>query len=373
LRALAVLLVVVYHLNAAPSGHWWSRLYPRGGYIGVDIFFVLSGFLITTILLREWEKRRAISLRRFYARRALRLLPALAGVVLVTGTVAAILRNDPWSRPTLLGLPWVIGYVGNWNVILYGGSIPLGALGHTWSLAIEEQFYFLWPLILLVILHRCTDRLRVASVLFLVAFAEMVYRYVAVDAFHWAARDRVYFGSDTHSDGLLLGCGLAFLLVGLDADSNAYEGLKRAARLAAPISLIVIAVLSLRISDASTRAELVAVPATGLAATALITHLVTQPFRWLRAVLEWRPALWVGRRSYGLYLWHNAIFWMLTSVEAPQYPSLRFDVVRLALSFTAAALSYRYLEAPLLRLKSRFSQVEAQDVLNQRQQLQPLS
>jgi peptidoglycan/LPS O-acetylase OafA/YrhL len=131
MRAVAVLVVVVYHLQIFVDGHGVFD----GGYAGVDVFFVLSGFLITTLLIRELDTRRSIDLRAFYARRALRLFPALAVVIVFAVIVAFSFVPLTTRHPTIAGLPWVIFYVGNWDAAFHPSS--LGLLAHTWSLAIE--------------------------------------------------------------------------------------------------------------------------------------------------------------------------------------------------------------------------------------------
>ena len=203
LRGLAVTAVIVNHLrpNALP-----------GGWLGVDVFFVLSGFLITSLLLAEHRATGRVDLRHFYSRRARRLLPALFLLLVVLAIVARIapdaagfqgLRGDGLSA---------LGYVANWHFVLAGtsyfGAFAPSPLRHLWSLSVEEQFYLLWPLALVVVLRRHGAR-AVGIVAFGLALASAVAMALAYG--NGAHISRAYFGTDTHAHGVLLGCVLAAL------------------------------------------------------------------------------------------------------------------------------------------------------------------
>ena len=201
LRGVAVAAVVVNHLrpHALP-----------GGWLGVDIFFVLSGYLITTLLLREHEQRGRLDLGRFYSRRARRLLPAL---FLLLGVVAVVARFSP-DEPGFTGLRGdgfaALGYVANWRFIATGASyfntFAPSPLRHLWSLAVEEQFYLLWPLVLILVLRRHGPRaVGVTAVVLALASATAM----AVMYGSGAHISRIYFGTDTHAHSVLIGCALA--------------------------------------------------------------------------------------------------------------------------------------------------------------------
>src|SRR5215472_11851319 len=173
MRAVAVIIVALYHIGVLP-----------GGYLGVDVFFVLSGFLITSLLIREWDKRGRISFRDFYARRALRLFPALSCLLVAAGVFAGVVYLAggtgylPYARATLGAIPWVLGFAGNWvRALDPSGPIgSLGALGHTWSLAVEEQFYLAWPALFGAVMRRRPSCSAMALALALLAVGDMVYR-----------------------------------------------------------------------------------------------------------------------------------------------------------------------------------------------------
>ena len=192
---MAILFVMAFHTFPHVA---------RGGFIGVDIFFVLSGFLITTLLLEERDRIGRISLRLFYARRALRLFPALLAFCVACLAWAVIFRDNANSDNTFVGVPSALFYVS--NVVRAFGQ-KLGLLGHTWSLSVEEQFYILWPLTLIGLLAIVGRRVILALSVSGVA-AILLFRLIVLDGGgNSALIDKLYFL--THADGLLIGCALA--------------------------------------------------------------------------------------------------------------------------------------------------------------------
>lgn len=318
----------------------------------MDVFYVLSGFLITSLLLGELDRRQSISLRSFYARRALRLFPGLA-VLLVVITIASLVWPDrSWSHLTLIGLPWVVFYAGNWYVVLYGGGAPLGAIGQCWSLGIEEQFYLVWPVILVALAKRFTNRVRVAQGLLVVAGVEVVYRFVAIGWLGWSARGRVYFGTDTHADGLMLGCALAFYLSSASGQKLSERALRviAAGAAAATVGLVV---CLLRFSYVNSASVWLGVPLACVCTSLIVANLVTRPLPVLSLLLGCRPAVWAGKRSYGLYLWQATITMMLSGIDF----GISYNKVaglEVIATFGIAALSYRFVEAPFLRRKREY-------------------
>jgi peptidoglycan/LPS O-acetylase OafA/YrhL len=315
----------------------------------VDVFFVLSGFLITSLLIREFEARRSVSFKAFYMRRALRLLPAFYVVFVFAIILAETITPKGVATPTLSGLPWVFFYVGNLRASY--GHANLGLLNPTWSLAEEEQFYLVWPAICVLILTHTSRRIRPALVLLGLALIEMVYRAVLVD--HGASLlSRIVYGPDTRSDGLLLGCALAFVLTSQRYTQLATRLRANAVAAAGGVCGVLLACLAAFAPMMQASGFEYAIPLTVVASGGLIWSLITAPVGPLHWLLASRPAVWLGRRSYGLYLWHFPII-----LGVPLSRSLPHAVrlpMHVGLSIGAAALSYRFLEMPFLRLKRRW-------------------
>ncbi|MDR7184873.1 peptidoglycan/LPS O-acetylase OafA/YrhL [Microbacterium trichothecenolyticum] len=345
MRAIAVLLVVVYHLFP-------PALLP-GGFVGVDVFFVISGFLITSLLLREQLSTGRVALGRFWQRRARRLLPALAVVVVVCSALAWIVGGD-----VLVDLDdQVLGaatFSYNWVSVAGGGGYFAAAtpelFRNFWSLAVEEQFYVLWPLIfpLFLLLPRTWARSAAAFVL---AAASAVWMGVAVSG--GGDVTRAYFGTDTHAFGLLLGVGLAFLLAPLPslqwAQSRAARDLTGTAGALALGGLVVLAMVPQSSSIATFPGALLA--ASLLGAVAIVAGV--WPGSWFGRAIDVRPMRWIGDRSYGIYLWHWPLLVLAVAVFAPDATVASAPVWIglgvLAATAAASALSFRYIETPVRR------------------------
>jgi peptidoglycan/LPS O-acetylase OafA/YrhL/CubicO group peptidase (beta-lactamase class C family) len=337
-RALAVIAVLLYH----------AGLPVVGGFLGVESFFVLSGFLITLLLLAEWTQRDRIDLRAFWLRRARRLLPALfamlAGVLIITG---ALLGGE---RTELGGdLLASLGYVMNWRLIASGQSYfdPLlrpSLLQHLWSLAVEEQFYLLWPLIFLGgmrLLGRA--RLRIATlVAALSSIALMAWLYrPGLDP------SRIYYGTDTRAGGVLLGAALAMLLHRTPAPETParWPGwLADGAGIAALGGLIACFVWVPEWHPLLYRGGFALVDVL----TALVIVGAIDPrARLTPRILGWSPLRWIGLRSYGLYLWHWPIFMVTRPALDLPLDGLPLLALRLALTGILVELSYRSIELPV--------------------------
>ena len=321
-----------------------------GGFLGVDLFFVLSGFLISGLLVAEWERRQKVSLRRFYARRALRLLPAvlaLCAVLLIVGPVASgvAARNALWK-----GVAGTVFYFANWQQAF--GLLPLFQLtDHTWSLAIEEQFYLVWPPVLLLTLtwsrRRGLDPIKAAiTVALVLAAASAVLRF---QLWHGASSvDRLYYGTDTRADSLLIGAAL-----GLAFATGRLEWARKVLPALAPWVLVAILIIFgfvHRSDSALYRGGL-----TGLAVLVaiLIGGLALSPDSAVGRILSLPPLVAIGRISYGIYLWHWPIFRYLHEAELG-LGWWETQLVRIAVSLAAATASFFILERPMLKLRHRF-------------------
>lgn len=322
MRAVAVTAVVAYH--ATP----WLP----GGWAGVDVFFVLSGFLITSLLARELAATGSIALRNFYLRRALRLAPAFAAVLLAS--LAAALLLPPPRADNLRAILISATYLMNWNRAL--GLAPVGWLGHTWSLATEEQFYLLWPAALLWLRGR---RPIISIMALLVVLTTWRCALVAAGA----DAERTYNGFDTHADALLIGCLLAVVPL-----SAAFR--RRAARLVPlPLAAAAAILLMLRLPTPFTQSA-------GLLLTALVAAWLTVAALhggWFKSILSLAPLRYTGRISYGWYLWHYPVV-LLGYAHLPHVRGL--GALLVLGSYGAAAASYQFVEKPFLRLKHRFAQ-----------------
>lgn len=337
-RAGAVLLVMVYHLGIPP----------RGGHIGVNAFFVLSGFLITSLLLHENLKTGRIALGSFFARRALRLYPPLLAVVAAVVAYSLIVPGAVRAENSLSAIPAVVLYFSNW-VRSFGEGTPLGLFEHTWSLSVEEQFYLLWPLVLLAVL-RITKRLSAVVLVALSGCGASLLLRLALNGS--TPGERITSGIDTQADQLLFGCALAALV--LLASRHGWEAsLSRVLRVAvwpAAAALGVVAI-AWKPGDHST-AGMVIPAIIAAACAAVIGYLYLHPGNWAGRALGCKPLVYVGKRSYALYLWHYPIYTVMTVNGFPASGPLRM-ILEVALSFITAELSWRLVESPALRVKDR--------------------
>ncbi|MEM7627249.1 MAG: acyltransferase [Planctomycetota bacterium] len=331
LRGLAVLIVLIAH--ATP-------VYVSGA-AGVDVFFVLSGFLITGILADERARSGGIKLVNFFARRFLRLMPALwLSVCAVALGDWALGRFDTERQIEVF---WAVTYCMNW-VLAFDAGEPW-VMAHTWSLAIEEQFYLIWPFALLA-MHklRLRDGGR-AGVLIGLAVACVVYR----NAMGFSPQ-RIYFGLDTHCDGLLLGSAVAYLHRAGLLEARA---LTRVIRFGTLPALVMLLAMPRFMAWTEPLTALVYFTLVNLFACLLIAAVVTGRGGVLDRVLNLGPLKYLGKISYGLYLYHQPILIALRGF-GPLEVWYICAPLGLSASLVFSHLSYRYFEKPILRFKDRF-------------------
>jgi peptidoglycan/LPS O-acetylase OafA/YrhL len=369
LRALAVIAVLLYHAELP-----WIP----GGFLGVEVFFVISGYLITTLLLAEWRQRGRIDLKAFWLRRARRLLPALYLLLVVTLAYAVVFL--PGEVAGLRGdVIAALGYVTNWYLVL-GHESYFEAIGrpsllkHLWSLAVEEQFYLLWPPVLALGLSVGATRWRERRVL-LVALALAASSALLMAFLYRPEVDpsRVYFGADTRAAGLFIGAALAFAWTPWHSRtprgkscSTAARRLRRAqwrGRLrrrwgwttpllldgAGLVALGGLAVACLRLGEFQPFLYRGGLSTVALA-TAVVIMACAHPRARLGGGLLGRRALrWIGVRSYGIYLWHWPVFMVTRPQLDVPMEGLPLLALRLAVTVVLADLSYRCVETPIRR------------------------
>ena len=372
LRGVAIVAVVAFHAGVLP-----------GGFLGVDLFFVLSGFLITGILLREQQQTGSLALRQFWSRRARRLIPAvltLVGVVQIWARMRAVQEqlpvvNGQSAAAMVYGSNWfnILFDVGYWNV--GPGNSPLN---HLWSLAIEEQFYVLFPLVLVVALVRWKMRPRgvawLALVLAIVSFGLTPLLFVKIGA------NRAYFGTDTRVGAILIGAALAAwltartaaipnLAIGLTKNTENTENTKNfvlnatyqsaaiglpavSARFLAAVSMtawasvLVMFVLWGLMTTASPGLYRGGFALHAVASLGIVAAIAMAPSGGLVRALQWRPLVWLGERSYSLYLWHWPLIVVLTPATTGLQGPMLFGMVALAISI-ATLVSYELVEHPI--------------------------
>jgi peptidoglycan/LPS O-acetylase OafA/YrhL len=338
-RALAVLAVLGFHESLS-----WLP----GGFLGVDVFFVLSGFLITDILATKFGRDGAVGLRTFWQRRARRLLPAL-GLMLLTVT-AAVTVLEPSQRntlpPALLG---AVTYTSNWwqafaHVSYFGLYGPPPVFQHLWSLAVEEQFYLIWPLLLTVVLVVVRNRaLRV-----LIAWVAAAGSASLMFAIYVPGHDPsvVYYGTDTHASALLIGAALA-LTWPLAKVAAAAGKLRLSFDILGVIGLLVLSLAAWHLSGADSFVYPYGLVIAALAAGGLVLAAAA-PGR-IAALLSWTPLRWLGVRSYGIYLWHWPVIAITIGIDPRGANTLGPRGIDALVPIGLAAASWHWLEEPILR------------------------
>lgn len=317
LRGIAILLVLACH-GLVPWFEW------AGGAVGVSVFFTLSGFLITSVLIADCSTTGRIHFRRFYAHRVRRLAPALIALMAVTLVLGAFMSGLYWQTFTA-----TVGYCANWLNALHGPYAG-DMLGHTWSLSIEEQFYLVWPLIFGLLARRSTKlMLWFGGAVCVGSLLERILMYNPELGDNW----RIYFGTDTRSDGLMYGCLLAVLMSRMRTERSRPD--------VALLGLVGIAWCT------ALRAGPLSVFGPALVSLAVCATI----FGSIRGAgfrpLTWTPLTWVGQRSYGIYLWHAPVMVIIHQTPAADRWYALFPALLVGSMFIAAS-SWRWIEEPFL-------------------------
>ncbi len=340
LRAIAVLAVIAYHLQLG-----WAQ----GGLLGVGVFFTLSGYLITDLLLGQREAVGHLRLGDFWLRRARRLLPAL--FLMLAVVVAWVTLVDPSQLPSLRGYVAAAAvYMSNWWNIISEASYfarfgPPPPLDHLWSLAVEEQFYLIWPFLLWIGLRYTRGRYQLVGL----TLAAAAVSAIAMAVLYQPGVDptRVYEGTDTRAFGLLLGAALAMVW----PSRHLHTDLPRRRRfLLDGVGVVGLATIALLVWQTDTYSASIYRGGIVLlsVATVMVVAAVAHPSSWLGPALGWTLLRWIGVRSYGIYLWHYPII-ALTTPSLQRGPDPTLQVLQVAATIVVAALSWRFVEEPIRR------------------------
>src|ERR1700742_5057853 len=347
LRAIAVLAVIAFHL-----GLGWAP----GGLLGVGIFFTLSGYLITDILLGQFLKRGSIHLGRFWLGRARRLLPALFLMLLIViawVTIFGPAQPDQFRKAVVSA----VFYVNNWeqifaNVSYFARFAPEGPLNHLWSLSVEEQFYIFWPFLLLIGVKLVHERPLASGVrprLALVTIVLALISTIEMAILYHPTLDpsRIYYGTDTRAGGLLFGAALAMVWPSRRLSHKITPQARDMLDGVGLLGLLIIFIMVWRVGEVSAflyRGGFVVLSL----ATVMVLMRLAHPACRLGRVLGMRPLRWVGVRSYGIYLWQTPVI-VITAANAqnPQDEGLLRKALQFAAILAIAALSWRFVEEPI--------------------------
>jgi peptidoglycan/LPS O-acetylase OafA/YrhL len=341
LRAVAVIAVLLYH-----GGQAWIP----GGFLGVDVFFVISGYLITCLLLADFQQHGRAGLKRFWYRRARRLLPALFTMLFVVSLYALLFLPDVISQ--LRGeVIAALLYVENWFLIFRhlsyfqsAGRPPL--LQHVWSLAVEEQFYLLWPILLAIGLAVWGNSRRKLLIAIIVAIAASTIE-MAILYHPYTDPSRVYYGTDTRVAALLVGAALAFVWAPWRISGRAGRNAGIMLDVVAVFSAIALIWMFLNVGEFDPNLYRGGFLVAALVSAVLIASTVHPSSRLTSWVLGFAVLRWIGVRSYGIYLWHWPVYMVTRPHSDVPITGLPLLAMRLAITFVIAAASYRFIEEPI--------------------------
>ncbi len=354
LRAVSVIVVLLYHAGFGTF---------RGGFLGVEVFFVVSGFLITSLLLEERESTGRVSLRAFWVRRARRLLPAFVAVVVVTAAWASLFGSDQQQSSLRRELPWSLLYANNWGQIV--GDTPYFAEGasltrHLWSLSVEEQWYLLWPLVFVLLTRRLpVDRVHRRRGLFVAGLAALSVLHMVIVARGSGALisspfgplddvDRInflYLSTTTRAGGLLIGAAAALTWRPWKSIRPTSERRRVGLEVAggSALGILGIAFVTTNLTDGHLYQWLL--PVVSISSVVLTASVVHPDARALKSLLSQRALVALGRRSYGVYLWS----WPISVIVGAVDGSVAAFVAAMAVTALVSEVSFRLIETPLRR------------------------
>ena len=351
LRAIAVTAVIFYHLGFA-----WIP----GGFLGVDLFFVISGYVITRLLLDSIARSGGLDLRGFYKARARRLLPPMAFMIVVTAFYISIWAQDSVKR-FLTDISFSLSGLMNWWLVFKEqdyfeaiGRPPL--LQHTWSLAVETQFYLIWPVLLLLILKRFGKKVIPLAALAIALFSGTALFLVSLRLDASSSVSHIYFGTDTHSIGLFLGAALAVSWIPQNFKSEVSNKAQNFIDFIGVFGLVGILGSFLLIDESSPTAYKIAFPLAAIFGAAIITSIV-HPASRFAPILQNRVLLWIGERSYAIYLWH----WVVFQITRPRVDIDGQDwaliALRILVVLALADISLKLVELPIRSGKVEYTRV----------------
>ena len=342
LRAIAVTAVVLYHLGIS-----WIP----GGFLGVDLFFVISGYVITRLILDSINQSSALDLRAFYAARIRRIYPGFLFMVISTIIFIGVWAPEAIKR-FLTDLPYALSGTINWALVARNqdyfetiGRPPL--LQHTWSLAVELQFYLIWPIILLTVLKYFGKKniARIALIIAVISGTALFLVSLQLDQSNSAKVSHIYFGTDTHSLGLFLGSALAVSWIPQNLSANITRRAQDVIDGIGVVGLLGLISIFLFIDESNASLYQIAFPLAGIFGCLVIISLV-HPASRFAPIISTAPFRWIGQRSYGIYIWHWVIFQVTRPSVDLSGETWALYLARVLLVLALADISLRWVEIP---------------------------